>query len=257
MVRLALVNDRGGTDTRRVTPTEAGQPGISRLRSILTRAECVLFDFDGPICDLFARHPAAAIARRMRERLVAGGVSPAGLHRPDDPHGMLRHFAGHELAAELEGLLSQGEEIAAVSARPTPGAEDFVRLVAGSRLVAVTTNNSPVAVQKYLESRDLGRYFGVDIFGRTADATLMKPHPDCLLRAVDAMGVPAERCLMLGDSAPDAEAAARAGVPFLGYAESDGQDRVARLIEAGAEWVVVGMSPLLAAVGGGLGPPRE
>lgn len=240
-----------------MTPTEAGQPGISGLRSILTRAECVLFDFDGPICDLFAGHPAAAIARRMRERLAGAGVSPAGLYRPDDPHGMLRHFAGHELAAELEELLAQGEEVAAVSARPTPGAEEFVRRLAGSRLVAVTTNNSPVAVQKYLESRGLSRYFGVDIFGRTADATRMKPHPDCLLRAVDAMGVPAGRCLMVGDSAPDARAAARAGVPFLGYVRGGGRDGIARLADAGARHVVVGMSPLLAAVGGGLGPPRE
>ncbi|MDJ0345071.1 HAD family phosphatase [Streptomyces sp. H10-C2] len=240
-----------------MTPIEAGQPGISRLRSMLARAECVLFDFDGPLCDLFAGSPAAGIARQMREYLAAHDVSPAGLRRPDDPHDMLRQFAGHELAADLEGLLSQGEELAAVSAEPTPDAEEFVRRVAESRLVAVTTNNSPVAVQKYLESRNLGGFFGVDIFGRTANAALMKPHPDCLRRAAEAMGVPPERCLMLGDSAPDAEAAARAGVPFLGYARSGEGEQVTRLFDAGAGTVVVGMAPLLAAIGGGLATPTE
>ena len=43
-----------------------------------------------------------------------------------------------------------------------------------------------------------------------------KPHPEGLLRAVDALGAPAERTLYCGDTVIDAETAQRAGVPFAG-----------------------------------------
>lgn len=48
------------------------------------------------------------------------------------------------------------------------------------------------------------------------DADRSKPDPDIVLAAVNKLGVPAARCLMIGDTPYDAEAAARAGVAFVG-----------------------------------------
>ena len=44
---------------------------------------------------------------------------------------------------------------------------------------------------------------------------MLKPNPTGLLRAVDALNTPKERCLYVGDSVTDAETALRAGVRFV------------------------------------------
>lgn len=164
-----------------------------------------------------------------------------------DPHRVLMALAGHELVVGLETLLSEEEELAARSAQPTPQADEFIRAVADSgRVLAITTNNAPTAVETYLTHHGLDGFFERRIFGRVAkDPALMKPHPDCLLRAVDASGLRPEQCLMVGDSPADAAAAKAAGVRFLGYAADT--DRVARLRTADPHPVVVGMPPLVAA----------
>ena len=48
------------------------------------------------------------------------------------------------------------------------------------------------------------------------DAEGSKPDPDIVQAALAGLGVPAARCIMVGDTPYDAEAAARAGVPFIG-----------------------------------------
>lgn len=48
------------------------------------------------------------------------------------------------------------------------------------------------------------------------DAQLSKPDPDIVQAAVHRLGLPAQRCVMVGDTPYDAEAAARAGVAFIG-----------------------------------------
>ena len=49
------------------------------------------------------------------------------------------------------------------------------------------------------------------------EGVLEKPAPDMLLRSLDALAVPREQALMVGDSRYDEEAAAAAEVPFLHY----------------------------------------
>lgn len=223
-------------------------PSESALRALLARAECLLLDFDGPICRLFSGYPAAAIAETMTEHARKQGGPDALPLAGTDPHAMLRTPMRAELAADLELLLAEAEVVAARTAKPTPLADRFIRsAAAGGRRLAITSNNAPLAVETYLERHDLDIYFQGRVFGRdTKDPALMKPHPDCLLRALDALDVRPGQALMIGDSAPDAAAAKAAGVPFLGYARSP--DRVARLRTVDPHPVVVGMQVLVAAV---------
>jgi HAD superfamily hydrolase (TIGR01549 family) len=48
------------------------------------------------------------------------------------------------------------------------------------------------------------------------DAEQSKPDPDIVQAAVRRLNLPAARCVMIGDTPYDAEAAARAGVAFIG-----------------------------------------
>ncbi|MWA12027.1 HAD family hydrolase [Streptomyces sp. BA2] len=255
MVRRALGNHRDGADTLLVTPDTTQAEWMAeeteKLRELIKRARFVLFDFDGPICRLFAGHSAERIAseqvRWLEERGLHGLLTKEERAQPD-PHAVLRAVdrrrRGSDLMTELEERLTQQEVTAAASAWPTQYADPLIMTwhAMGSRL-AVTTNNSPLAVTNYLETRGIGHCFTPHIYGRTKDLHLLKPDPHCLNRALNAMGAEPSAALMIGDAPTDREAAEQAGVAFLGYAHNE---RKAKLLkESGAEYVVRSLEPLL------------
>ncbi|MFE9170641.1 HAD family hydrolase [Streptomyces kebangsaanensis] len=225
---------------------EAGE-----LWELISRARVVLWDFDGPVCGLFAGHSSERVAAELVRGLESRG--PRGLltereRESLDPLAVLRavgrRHPGSDLVAGLEARLTQEEMRAASSARPTPYADALIRAWAarGSRL-AVTTNNSPLVVRKYLDSRGLAPCFDPHVYGRTRDLERLKPDPYCLNRALNATGAAPGRALMIGDTPSDHEAARRAGVPFLGYARNARKEKLLR--EAGATVVVESLEPVL------------
>ncbi|GHA09177.1 hydrolase [Streptomyces echinoruber] len=255
------------TRTERVTPphqdngteaqdsgTEAQGNGTEALRDLLTRARVVLWDFDGPICRLFARHSAESVATGLVEWLAEQGLhgllSDTERESPD-PHAVLRavdrRHPGSDLVEALEKRLTQEELRAAATALPTAWADPLVRtLKAVGRRLAITTNNSPEVVRQYLAGRDLLGCFAPHLYGRTHELGLLKPHPDCLHRALRALGAAPPAALMIGDTPSDLWAARAAGVPFLGYARNDRKARLLR--DAGAEVVVRSLEPVLTLV---------
>ncbi|MCQ4079968.1 HAD hydrolase-like protein [Streptomyces sp. RB6PN25] len=227
---------------------------IRVLRDLIRSAKCILFDFDGPLARLFAGLPAPRAAQMLKERLDRWRllpVLPDAVTECDDPIQVLRDTAAalrgsvnHDRIAALEELLTGQELLAVRSAVPTPYADPLVGLLAArSRVVAVTTNNSPLAASSYLRARGLDGYFGRHIHGRTSDPAQMKPDPFCLEQALETTGAGAADCLMIGDSPDDYTAALRAGVTFLGYARND-TDRAAQLHAAGARHVVLDLETL-------------
>ncbi|WP_373431453.1 HAD family hydrolase [Streptomyces sp. B3I7] len=210
------------------------------VRQLVTRARFVLWDFDGPICRLFAGHPADVVAREMRDWLGHQGL----LHllteeeqRAADPHVILRavdeRHPGSDLVTALEELLTHHELLAVPSARPTPYADPVIRTwtAVGARL-AVTTNNSARTATAYLTTRGLLGCFAPHMYGRTHELHQLKPDPHHLNRALGALGAAPEDALMIGDSPSDAQAAAHAGVPFLGYARNDDKEKALRTADA-------------------------
>ncbi|MFI6347713.1 HAD family hydrolase [Streptomyces sp. NPDC050560] len=235
-------------------PAVPGAADAATLRALVTRARAVLFDFDGPICRLFAGHRAERVAGELVEWVESRGLH--GLVTPDerqslDPHRVLRAVdARHrhsDLVTELEQRLTEEEMRAAASAWPTAFADPLIRTWAarGARLT-VATNNSPLVVRSYLTARGLLGCFEPHVYGRTDDLQRLKPHPHCLTRALNATGTAPGDALMIGDSPADLAAARTARVPFLGYARSERKAKLLR--EAGAEHLVASLEPLLHAV---------
>lgn len=224
------------------------------LRELIARARVVLWDFDGPICRLFAGHSAEQVAEGLVEWLEGRGLH--GLlteaeRESLDPHVVLRAVdrrrPGSDLVAELEERLTEEELKAASSAMPTAWADPLIRTWAavGSRL-AITTNNSPRVVGKYLASRGLTSCFTPHVYGRTDDLHLLKPDPHCLNRALCAIGSAPAAALMIGDTPSDFLAAQEAGVAFLGYARNEHKEKL--LKGAGASVVVLSLEPVLQVV---------
>ncbi|SOR80887.1 Phosphoglycolate phosphatase [Streptomyces chartreusis NRRL 3882] len=226
------------------------------LPTLIKSARVVLWDFDGPICRLFAGHSADRVASDLVSWLESRGLH--GLlteteRESLDPQVVLRavdrRHPGSDLVAELEERLTQEELRAASSAMPTPYADPLIRTwsAVGSGL-AITTNNSPRVVRKYLETRGLVGCFAPHLYGRTQELHLLKPDPHCLNRALNAMGAAPADALMIGDTPSDREAAARAGVPFLGYASNPRKAKLLR--ESGADAVIESLEPVLALLRG-------
>ncbi|RBM17858.1 HAD family hydrolase [Streptomyces sp. PT12] len=224
------------------------------MRELISDAECVLFDFDGPVCRLFAVHTAESIAQLLRElaaELSLSALLSADLRASPDPHRVLRGIAsqrpGPGVVERFEAALTREEITAAGSARPTPYAATLIAaLSTRGRQVAIATNNSPLAAQHYLDRQQLSGYVGGRVHGRTADIALLKPHPDSLHRALASARTRPERALMIGDSVSDLRAAEAAGVPFLGYADDDAGAQALR--GAGARHVVRSLEQVLTAL---------
>ncbi|MGW2821542.1 HAD family hydrolase [Streptomyces sp. NPDC001443] len=242
--------------------TEEAEAEGGRLQELIVHARVVLWDFDGPICGLFASHPAERVAYRLVDWLKGQGLHgllTEGERKSEDPHAVLRavdrRHPRSDLVAELEERLTREELQAAKSAAPTVDADDLIRAwsAAGVRL-AITTNNSPEVARNYLEGHELLSHFSSHIYGRTRDLRLLKPHPDCLERALRAMEVKARDALMIGDADTDFLAAQKAGVPFLGYARNQRKER--RLRAAGARVIVDSLEPVLQVVRTG-GPKQS
>ncbi|MGW2932540.1 HAD family hydrolase [Streptomyces sp. NPDC001156] len=255
MVRRPLGNHHDGPDTLLVTPDTTQTDPVTELTEqlleLITSARFVLFDFDGPICRLFAGYSASEIARELVERLEAQGLlrllTEEEKEDPDPQavlHAVDQRHRGSDLVADLEEMLTQRELRAVPSAQPTPYADPLIRTwtALGARL-AVTTNNSARTVSAYLTHRGLAECFTPHIYGRTHELHQQKPDPYHLNRALQAMGAAPGATLMIGDTPSDFQAAEQAGVPFLGYARNEDKEKL--LSDAGAEVIVRSLESVL------------
>ncbi|MCX5438166.1 HAD-IA family hydrolase [Streptomyces sp. NBC_00569] len=228
------------------------------LHGLLTAAQAVLFDFDGPVCGLFARNPTAPAAKEIQDLVRADwGELPPSVEQSQDSHGILRALrqdmfeeaspAGRRLETlqRAEDVVTQYEWLAIQDADLEPHVEELLGHLShlGKRM-AVVSNNAEEPIRKYLDANGLLRHFEA-VIGRDHDELRnMKPNPYGVLRAVDLLDLSPGSCLMVGDQLSDLHAAESAGVPFLGTTDND--QRRAEMSALGADSVVATLEPVAA-----------
>jgi phosphoglycolate phosphatase len=210
---------------------------------------CLLLDFDGPVCSIFAGKPDFLAAQRLRRVLNRHAAQlPQPVLEAHDPLVVLRFTGTHhkDLVPEVEHELQAAELEAVVTAAPTPGALNLIKLAPPSG-VAIVSNNSADAIRRYFQDRqsqDGLRLSRIPVIGRNpTDPGLMKPYPHLLLEALQVTGRHADQCVMIGDSTTDVQAAAAAGVRCIGYANKP--DKARSLAAAGAEDIVKSMFDII------------
>ncbi|QHC25262.1 HAD family hydrolase [Streptomyces sp. GS7] len=210
------------------------------LSKTLAGASAVLFDFDGPLCDVFAGMPAPKVAGELARKASAHDAAlRAKLAATDDPIEVLRlaFDADPEIGSEVDQALTAAEvEAVAVAGAPTAGAVAALEAVkAAGRRIAVVSNNSAECVRSFLARHLLDEHVR-EVIGRPVNRPdLMKPHPHSLLRAAELLEVSPSECVLIGDSITDIQAAHLAGGTAIGYANKPHKRDA--FVEAGAEAV--------------------
>jgi HAD superfamily hydrolase (TIGR01509 family) len=217
------------------------------LQQLMARVRCVLLDFDGPVCSVFAGWPAPEVAESVRSQLLAEGLplGEAG-KAANDPLEVLRnaHDCSRAGGRRAEHLLTAAELACVETAAPTPGAEDLLRVAARRCLpVAVVSNNSAPAVHAYLERHSLSGLFAFLSTRDPDDSSLMKPNPYLLHSALSALGFQPTQAVMVGDSVGDILAAKSSGVSAVAYANRP--IKVSLLKAAGADHIICSMRDLV------------
>jgi HAD superfamily hydrolase (TIGR01549 family) len=225
-----------------------------RLDQLAQRTRVILLDFDGPVCSLFANHPASAVASELRQILATNGIPiPDAIASATDPVEILRMsdtVGRPDLVRRVEDALRAAELAAARTAAPTPYAREvIVTAHQTGRKVAVVSNNSAEAITTYLDANRLASYV-YPVVGRVyADPSQLKPNPGRISLAVAELHAKPAECLLVGDSVGDVAAARDAQVAIVGYANKPG--KAARLADADADAIITSMAELATALSEG------
>jgi HAD superfamily hydrolase (TIGR01509 family) len=177
--------------------------------------EAVLLDIDGTLLDSNDAHAQAWSDTFKEAGLEIGSEAVRPLVGMGSDK-LLPQLTGIEADSEQgKRLIERRKEVFAKeylpSVRPFPQVNDLLaRMRADGLRLVVATSASEDELKGLLEA--LGAEWLRDEATSSSDAANSKPDPDIVRVAVDKAGVGNERCVMLGDTPYDVEAAGRARV---------------------------------------------
>jgi myo-inositol-1(or 4)-monophosphatase len=224
-------------------PTPGDKPPHATLDAILSQTRHLIFDFDGPICDLFAGVTAEAVADQLRDLLRAASTEPPpGITSTTDPFEILTYAASlsSDLAERTETAMARFE----LSAVPTAALSGYVHETVtacrqSGRSAAVISRHSAAAVRAYLTAHGLDEQ--IEHISARAPG---QPSPiDRLIEeTIHVLGPPAE-CALITASADRIQAANREQTHTIGYARAPGIREL--LAAAEAETVIPSLADLV------------
>jgi phosphoglycolate phosphatase len=212
------------------------EPGHSPAQ-LIADSEALLLDFDGPVCTVYAGSDSPRIAREVKA-MFGFDIET------DDPLDLILH------AVEIDGPVEEvhqvltGTEIEAVrTATETPGIRQLIESYPGP--IAIVSNNADQAIDAWLTSAGFRDQVDV-VTGR--DPLRMKPDPWPLTWTAQAVDVPVNGCVFVGDSISDAHAARQAGAAFIALANKPAkrerfEDLGCRSIVDRIDWLLAPVQP--------------
>ena len=210
MTATGAPNPSEGPAPRASSPSGAAAPRSPRPY------DAVLFDLDGVLVDSFEvwldvvnrtaeRFGAQTVTREFLATIFGQGIA-------DDMRNLYPGRTREEILAAYDAAMPRSLERIAVNAE---AAAALTGLRAKGLRCAVVTNSQPSIAADVLR---LARLDGcVDLWAGAGGGLKEKPAPDLLVHALERLGVPAGRALMVGDTDYDAQAARAAGTAFLRY----------------------------------------
>jgi N-acetyl-D-muramate 6-phosphate phosphatase len=189
---------------------------ISRIRAICFDVDGTLSDTDDlfvqraeralkPVRFLFPQRDSQRAARRLVMWSEAPGnflISAADTFGVDDEiAAVVEWFNRHRSRPRKNFLL-------------IPGIKEMLQALSEQYPLAVISARDERGTRAFLDRFELTPFFRVIVTAQTAEHT--KPYPDPIFYAANALGVPAEACLMVGDTVVDILAGSKAGAQTVG-----------------------------------------
>jgi len=201
--------------------------------------ELILFDFDGTLIDsapdlaAAVNHMLAQLGRPPFEETrirgwVGNGARTLVERALRAAYGENAPLAPAFVDDALERFMAHYAEHLAVHTVAYPHVVDVLgRLSRKGFRLGIVTNKPHAFVEPILQSLGMDALFELTLGGDSLP--LKKPDPLPLLHACETLGIPAERCVMVGDSKNDILAAKSAGMHCigLGYGYNYGEDLAA------------------------------
>jgi phosphoglycolate phosphatase len=182
------------------------------------RLDAVVFDFDFTLAD--ASHGIVDCINHALQGMGLG-AEPASSILPTiglslrDTLIALKGDAQAGRFAEFHDLFVERADVVMTrSTRLYPATPGTLRALSARGVkIGICTNKYRYRVVEVLEREDLLN--AVQLVVGCEDMAELKPHPEGLWRSLDGLQAPLCASLYVGDSATDAEAAQRAGIPFV------------------------------------------
>jgi HAD superfamily hydrolase (TIGR01549 family) len=95
-----------------------------------------------------------------------------------------------------------------------PGVKEMLQVLSACYPLAIVSTRDESSTRLFLDQFGLTPFFQVIVTGQTAGHT--KPYPDPIFHAAEALAVPPESCLMIGDTTVDIRAGKAAGAQTVG-----------------------------------------
>lgn len=204
----------------------------------------IVFDWEGTLCDstghVLQKLKQAVIDLRWPMFDEIHGQTLAGLSIEDlisalYPDASLEECTRLQMRYQFHRLVRQKE------AALCTGAQSVLNILKErGYLLAVATGKSAAGLASDIEYLQLQDYFSVT---RTADQTIVKPHPRMLEEIMDVTQVLPSKTLMVGDGIVDIQLANNAHVDAIGIS-ADPEQREA-LLAQGAKQVITLLGELI------------
>lgn len=228
-----------------------------KLRSLFNDQlpAAILFDLDGTLVD-----SAPDLTAAVDAMLASLGREPAGEERVRNWVGngagilVKRALAGQfdyqaspgfsdeDYRKALDLFFTAYSDTNGRQAKVYPGVAPFLQAAHALGIpMAVVTNKPQAFTGPLLQKMQLDQWFEIAVSGDTLP--VKKPDPAPLLHALNSLGGEPARCLMVGDSVNDIEAAQRAGMSSV--AVSYGYNYGSDVSALGADLVVDSLAELL------------
>jgi len=185
----------------------------------LQRIQALCFDVDGTLSDtddLYVKRVVRFLPRRFfrdpertARRLVMWVESPG-----NTLIGLPDIFGLDDEMLKLWEWLNRNRPRPMHHFLLIPGVKEMLDVLQSRYPMAVVSARDENSTLAFLEKFSLTRYFQEIVTAITARHT--KPFPDPILYAADKMGIPAENCLMIGDTTVDIRAGKSAGAQTVG-----------------------------------------
>lgn len=185
----------------------------------MPRLSGLIFDLDGTLIDsapdlrqalnaMLAEHGRRPMSLDEVKRAVGDGMIPLIERAFKETGGLPENFNSYNC---FQNFIAHYRRLNADLGQIYPGAQETLAFYHGKGIkLGICTNKQEAATIHLLEALGLARYFSFVAGGDTFPEH--KPHPGHVRGVLQALGIDAKECVMVGDSSNDVSAARGAGV---------------------------------------------